>query len=957
MSLRFKPEGINPQGRPKVYFCSHPEDLTRYFDPLTDLILKGRSCTVWYPGDERPEFADLAEMQLFVMPVTRRLLATDNPAIAEEFPLAIAEHIPVLPLMMEDGLNELFNEKCGDLQFLDPRVQDDTTLSFEDKLNKFLDSVLIGDELAARIRAAFDAYVFLSYRKKDRKQAQELMRLIHRNEFCRDLAIWYDEFLVPGENFNEAIREALEKSGLFVLAVTPNLVNELNYVMTTEYPMAVKAGKTVLPAEMEQTDRGALEEKYEDIPPCTDARNESALSQALMNALRSLALRANDNDPEHNFFIGLAYLGGVDVEVDHDRALQLITSAAQAGLLEAYDKLVEMYRTGMGVACDYLTAIHWQEEKVQLLRERFRQKRDSDTLYAAAQACLYCAELWTEQGEENKDYRFVFLADDMLKKWFGIKEERTWSKRMLRRFQKPRAREPRLLRLLARCYKWDGQRYGNEPDYAAARRLDEELLAAEPTPEAYRELLIDYDQMGTRKLEQGNYQQAREWFDKSLALARSMVDTFGTVDARRQYAVTCDRLAVWYKHREDWDGMERWVRESHDLLTALLKESEDPKLRRALSSAVFRFGEVCEGRGDLAGARSRYEQALAMDEALLEETGLFKDKKRVATDCYYLGFLCELEEDPDSARGWYERAYAIDEALAMATGNESIRIACCDDADRLGELCREQGALDAAEEWYKKMWTSACRISSRPQQARSALYKARCCRRLGEIYLQRGDYEKADYELVNADRFYGEAKDSGREYALREYVEYMTWRSTHSGYPGTLTPCLDSALAVALPLAQKTGKLCDRRNLGDIYDELTWDSLEREEFDKAGHWAEKHRALCSALAEETGDAEDCKNLALACGRMGDAQCGLGNHDAAREWYKQALHLSRALRKQEETPLALECVAWYCRKLAKLIPKSRARYLREAEGIYEQLCRDFPEDERYRELLRDAHLEG
>lgn len=956
MSLRFVPEGIHPKGRPKVYFCCHPEDLTRYFHPLTDLILKKHNCTVWYPGDEKPDLADLAEMQLFVMPVTRRLLTTDNHAMTAEFPLAIAEHIPVLPLMMEDGLNELFNEMCGDLQFLDPRAQDDTTLSFEEKLNKFLDSVLIGDELAARIRAAFDAYIFLSYRKKDRKQAQELMRLIHRNDFCRDLAIWYDEFLVPGENFNDAIRDALKKSGLFVLTVTPNLVNELNYVMTTEYPMAVEAGKTVLPAEIEQTDRGALEEKYADIPPCTDARDETALSQALLNALRCLALRANDNDPEHNFFIGLAYLGGVDVEVDHDRALKLITSSAEAGLLEAYDKLVEMYRTGMGVARNYMTAIHWQEEKVGLLEKRFQKKEDPDTLYALAQACLYCAELWSEQGDENKEYHFIYTADKLLKIWFGITREPAWGKRLLRRFQKPKEREPRLLRLLARCYKWDGQRYENEVDYAAARRLDEELLAIEPTPEAYREVLIDYNQMGMLKLDQENYRAAREWFDKGLALARRMVDAFGTVESRRQYAVTCDRLAVWCKRREDWDGMERWVRESYDLLTALLKESEDPKLRSALSNALFRFGEVCEGRGDLSGARSRYEQALTMDEALLEETGLFKDKKRVAVDCYYLGFLCELEEDIAGAQNWYERAYAIDEALVTATENEDILVACCSDAYALGQLCQEQGELDAAEEWYKKIWRWACHISSRRNRSQSALYKARHCRRMGEIYLLRANYEKADSELINADRFYEETKESGREAHLREYVEYETWRSTHSGYPGTLTPCLESALRVALPLAEKTGALCDRRNLGDVYDELFWDSLDREKFDKAMHWAEKHHALCSALAEETGDRDDRQNLVFACGHMGDAHYALGNHETAREWYQQALQLSRALRKQEETPTVLECVAWYCRKLAKLTPKNRARYLREAEGIYEQLLREFPEDERYRELLRDTHLE-
>ena len=45
-------------------------------------------------------------------------------------------------------------------------------------------------------RHAFDAYIFLSYRKKDRRYANELMRLIHNNPECRDIAIWFDEFFL-----------------------------------------------------------------------------------------------------------------------------------------------------------------------------------------------------------------------------------------------------------------------------------------------------------------------------------------------------------------------------------------------------------------------------------------------------------------------------------------------------------------------------------------------------------------------------------------------------------------------------------------------------------------------------------------------------------------------------------------------------------------------------------------
>jgi len=384
-NLNYKTRGNStPQGKPRVYFCCHKKDFEQYFDEISNEILSKQNCVIWY-ADETVEydeelFFNLKQMQLFVMPITTNLLCTENAALEIEFKFAIENHIPVLPLMQENGLIELFNAKCGELQFLDKHNTDMTAISYDEKLEKYLSSVLIGDELAEKIRAAFDAYVFLSYRKKDRKYAQELMHLIHKNDFCRDIAIWYDEFLTPGENFNDSIKAALEKSGLFVLTVTPNLVNEINYIMTTEYPMARQDGKTILPAELVPTDRQKLSEKYVDIPVPTDAHNETELSEALLESIKKIAVKENDNSPEHNFFIGLAYLSGIDVEVDHEKAVHLITRAADDGVFEATDKLFTMYLNGIGVQRNYGKASEWFCKKIDILKKRV-EKEGSDSDY------------------------------------------------------------------------------------------------------------------------------------------------------------------------------------------------------------------------------------------------------------------------------------------------------------------------------------------------------------------------------------------------------------------------------------------------------------------------------------------------------------------------------------------------------------------------------------------------
>lgn len=403
----------SPQGKPNVYFCCHPADVS-CFDEIAGDILRFQNCAIWYREDPaRPEdistdscpadpdtyFCDLSRMQLFVIPVTSSFLCEPNRARDTDLPYALEHHIPILPLLQEDGLESLFNQTCGDFQILNKYTKDPTALDFYQKLERFLSDVLIPDDLADKIRAAFDAYVFLSYRKKDRKYAQQLMRLIHQNEFCRDIAIWYDEFLIPGENFNDSIAAALEQSSLFALAVTPNLVNEPNYVMSIEYPMAKEAKKTVLPFELVPTDKKDLEEKFTELPACTDVRDMSALSATLLEAVTSLAIRENDASPEHLFFIGLAYLAGIDVEVDCEQALALISRAAGQGLPEAMEKLVHMYKNGIGVPRDFLQAISWQKRLIQAKRRQYAAAPSSSARRLLALALLELADLYQSAGQ------------------------------------------------------------------------------------------------------------------------------------------------------------------------------------------------------------------------------------------------------------------------------------------------------------------------------------------------------------------------------------------------------------------------------------------------------------------------------------------------------------------------------------------------------------------------------
>ncbi len=423
----------SPRGKRRVYFTCHPEDFSRHFEKICEDIFKTHDVAIYYTEDMTARFeekdleVDLGSNNLFVVPVTFRLLTQPSRAMEQDIAYAKQAHIPILPFMMEPGIDDFYAkpEKFGKRQYLNPYSQDLTEISYEDKLKKCLGSILVSDEMVKRIQAAFDAYIFLSYRKKDRRYANELMRLIHNHPEYRDVAIWYDEFLTPGESFQTNIENMLQRSELFALLVTPNLLEEpdgkRNFVMETEYPMARQSEKPILPAEMEATDKAQLAAKYADIPSCIDPHDDDALLAGMVHILDRIAKDENNNDPEHNFLIGLAYLDGTDVEVNRERGLALITSAAEAGLREAVEKLAVYYRETYQFSDSRL----WFEKLYGMkCRELGESHLDTlDTLYELALACMVLQEFSAVDQLAQKGYA-------LLREHYGVENPRAdhfWS--------------------------------------------------------------------------------------------------------------------------------------------------------------------------------------------------------------------------------------------------------------------------------------------------------------------------------------------------------------------------------------------------------------------------------------------------------------------------------------------------------------------------------------------------
>lgn len=378
-------DGTDPQGKYRVYFTCHPDDFSLYFDKICTDILRTHKCVIYYTKDMSAELEaesgrhPLEDMTLFVVPVTMKLLSAPNRAMDSDIAFAKSRGVRILPFMMEGGkeILDLYSQesKFGKIQCVNPFSTDITEMDYRDKLKNCLDAVLAKNELLDEIRAAFYAQMFLSYRKKDREYANKLMKLIHDIPGCRDISIWYDEFIVFGEDWRESIWEAMRNSSLFTVLVTSNLLEEKNFVMEQEYPRAKDEKMDILPVRMCELDGNDGEVlNYKLKPHSIITPEDENFKKRLLGTLADAAISESD-DQRHNFLIGLAYLDGIGVEIDKARGMKLITDAAEAGVAEAVEKMIAL-NFGDDVGSMH-ARFKWQEKLLEIYKKKYgpRDKR------------------------------------------------------------------------------------------------------------------------------------------------------------------------------------------------------------------------------------------------------------------------------------------------------------------------------------------------------------------------------------------------------------------------------------------------------------------------------------------------------------------------------------------------------------------------------------------------------
>ena len=763
--LQFYPADENPKGKNYIFFAAHPEDKEQYFHTLwKEITAVEDNCVFWY--DSTPSLlCDAAffeqlknKRMLYVFPVTTNLLTKENNAISQLLPFAQENHFPILPIMLETGLTDLYSTHFRDLQYMDKATTDITAIPYEKKLERFLKDVLIDEETAKKIRGAFVAYIFLSYRKKDREQAIKLMKLIHEIPQMRRVAIWYDEFLTAGENFNANIQDAMNKSALFALAMTPNMCEANNYVKRKEYPMAQKGKMPIVAAQMEKLDAQELLEFLqgpdrdrpippEKIPQIVDAYNQEEFSQSLFDGLRHIALEQT-NTTWHNYLMGLAYLNGIDVEVNTERALELLTAAADDELPEAYEQIVSMYYHGVGVERDIFKAIGWQK--------------------------TYVTSLFWYEGLPEQDRKLIHaqqMLGELQMRVDCCAAHKTFSE--LRDFLESQrntkaAEEDELAHDLSLCYSGLGNIHLKDGDYDIAQTCFFNAFANQMdwarrcnTAEALREAAVCMANLGNACMSDNKYEKAKECFEIACNILSEKVPCSSKQqkDIATIYRSRGQACLLQLKptdptqiKKQILDDGTQWLQKALDIRRQLVEKTNAPECRRDLALSLFELGKVYYENGLFDCAFAYNMEGHQLIKEVEEETGFWNDRcllafsyiplaecrlkqktadlkeaERWCNDCialserllseqptdtlssaYYLtrayclmGRIClRKKAGPQSAKKWAKKALAIDEAVAKALGNTQSLYNLSDTYMLMIEIC--QAEHSNGSKWLSK---------------------------------------------------------------------------------------------------------------------------------------------------------------------------------------------------------------------------------------------------------------
>lgn len=339
-----------------VLIICHSQQIPYYLPQIKDFIWEYfTNVTIWQTNSEindRNQFLEeVDQMSAVICFITELLISTPNEIGDNLIPAVIEKKCPFLPIIDGDNLEQIFDQKYGHIHFA--KRKEKRKIRF-DVIKEFIKGLPASEkkrtqwfEFSHKDIEHFSQSYFISYRKADGKYIDYLQHRIHKEPSLVDTQLWYDSYLVFGEDYDKNLMKIIEKCSAVILVITPHLLESDNYVLKIEIPFAKECGKPVIGILMEEINLGVIQNLY-GVEKIYKLEEWDSFTDILFDA--GIPIPDVNSYPHHLYKLATAYIDGNGVECNMKVACELLYQATQYKHLAAYEKLIEI-KTGEYEKC------------------------------------------------------------------------------------------------------------------------------------------------------------------------------------------------------------------------------------------------------------------------------------------------------------------------------------------------------------------------------------------------------------------------------------------------------------------------------------------------------------------------------------------------------------------------------------------------------------------------------
>jgi tetratricopeptide (TPR) repeat protein len=215
-------------------------------------------------------------------------------------------------------------------------------------------------------------------------------------------------------------------------------------------------------------------------------------------------------------------------------------------------------------------------------------------------------------------------------------------------------------------------------------------------PQGHPDLASSLNNLGTLLQAQGAYGDAREYYQRALAMNEALYPQARYPQGHPQLATSLDNLGGLLQAQGDYGRSRDYYQRALAMREALYPKARYPQGHPQLANSLNNLGALLEAQGAYGGARGYYQRALEMRQALYPQARYPQGHPDLANSLNNLGALLWAQGDDGGARGCLQRALEMYQALypneRFPQGHPRLALSLTN----LGALLKDEGQLAAA---------------------------------------------------------------------------------------------------------------------------------------------------------------------------------------------------------------------------------------------------------------------